>query len=85
MQVFKKSFFESDTLPDNPKPYTMYFIESNGNAEGYVTDRFGHVKKLGNSEMIYEVVVAVLSGMDLGGGTGRPFRETYKDQLLLNR
>lgn len=81
MNVFKKSFFESDTLPDNPEPYTVYFIEENGKAEIYVTNRFGQAKQVGNTQFVFDVVNA----MNIEGGTGRPFRETYKDQILLNR
>jgi hypothetical protein len=81
VKAFKKSFFEYDSVPANPDPYTVYFIEENGNAEIYVTNRFGHAKKVGNREMIQDVVIA----MNITGGTGRPFRETYKDQILLNK
>lgn len=68
MNVFKKSFFESDTLPANPEPYTVYFIEENGNAEIYVTNRFSQVKKVGNTEMVKEALVSILEEMGVGAG-----------------
>jgi hypothetical protein len=68
MNVFKKSFFESDTLPANTEPYTVYFIEENGNAEIYVTNRFSQVKKVGNTEMVKEALVSILDEMGVGAG-----------------
>jgi len=82
MNAFKKSFFEFDSLPANPKPYQVYYIKENNVVSCYVTDSLGvpypHATK--------QVILDIINSLDLGsGGTGRPFRETYKDQLLLSR
>lgn len=80
MLAFKKSFFEYESLPAQPKPCTVYYINENGIAQCYVTDTQGVAYPQANTA----VIIDVINSLGLGGG-GRPFRETYKDQILLGR
>lgn len=61
----KIRWFKTDTMPNTWQPDSIYIIEDGDFGEGYVTDKNGVPKELGNSIMINQLIQEVLAG---GGG-----------------
>lgn len=59
MKDGKIHFYELDRLPDNPKPFTVYYIKNGVFTDAFVTDYYAKPTPMGNVEMIQAVVNAM--------------------------
>lgn len=61
----KIRWFKTDSMPTVWQPDSIYIVEDGDFGEGYVTDKNGVPKELGNSVMINQLIQDALAG---GGG-----------------